>query len=247
MKTRYRQINRFLLLSSLLSFGSLAQTAESGVMDLPYHPPLKMQQATVHGLFGRVTETMNSGPYTYVQLDTGKEKVWAAGPITAVKIGDAVSVSAEMPMRHFHSKTLKRDFDLVYFSNEIALLGQDVLKGSMDPHLGMSQRTEAAPLVGIKKAEKGKTVAEIYSKRKQLAGQRIRVRGKVMKYTSNVFGKNWLHIQDSSSQQSLLVITSDKTHIGDVVLVEGVVSLNKDNGIGHVYVVVLEDAKILAK
>ena len=74
----------------------------------------------------------------------------------------------------------------------------------------------------------------------------MRVRGKVIKYIGNIYGKNWLHIQDSSSQKNLLVITADKSH-ADVVLVEGTVTLNKDNGIGHVYDVVLENARLISK
>jgi hypothetical protein len=247
MNTRYRQLGQLLLLPLLLVSGALAQAGESGPMDLPYYPPIQMQAAAAQGIFGRVVETMDAAPYTYVLLDTGKQKVWAAGPITAVKIGDAVSVSAELPMRHFHSKTLKRDFDLVYFSNRLALAGEAGMKASVAPYAGMKHMAEDASLARIKKADKGKTIAEIYSERKQLAGKRVRVRGKVMKYISNVFGKNWLHIQDGSSEKNLLVLTTNTTEPGAVVVAEGTVSLNKDNGIGHVYEVVLENASLSTK
>jgi hypothetical protein len=35
---------------------------------------------------------MNSGGYTYVQVDTGSEQVWAAAPEFQVQVGDAVIV-----------------------------------------------------------------------------------------------------------------------------------------------------------
>ena len=247
MNTHYRQFGPLLLLSLLLLSGSLAQAGEAGGMELPYYPPIQMQPVAAHGIFGKVVETMDSGPYTYVLLDTGKRKVWAAGPITPVKIGDAVSVSAELPMQHFHSTTLKRDFDVVYFSNRIAVGGQSGARGSLDPHLGINDQAGDVSLANIQKADKGKTIAEIYAQKAQLAGKRVRVRGKVMKYTGNVLGKNWLHIQDSSSQQRLVVITKNDTQPGAVVLVEGTVALNKDNGIGHVYAVVMEDANLKTK
>lgn len=247
MKTRYRQLSQLLLLPLLFLCGALAQAGESGPVDLPYYPPIQMQAAAAHAISGRVVETMNAAPYTYVLLDTGKQKVWAAGPITAVKFGDTVSVSGEMPMRHFHSKTLKRDFDLVYFSNRIALAGEAGMKESVAPHAGIKHMAGDASLARIKKADKGKTIAEIYSERKQLAGKRVRVRGKVIKYISNVFGKNWLHIQDGSSEKNLVVITVNTTDPGAVVVAEGTVTLNKDNGIGHVYEVVLENASLSSK
>jgi hypothetical protein len=246
MKTPYYQIRQFLLLSLLFWSSSLVQAADSGGMELPYRSPLPMLQVN-HSIFGKVVETMDSPPYTYVLLDTGARKVWAAGPITPVKVGDSVSVSAEMPMQKFHSKTLKRDFDVVYFSNRIGVDGKSGTMDGMNPHHDMNLKPEDASLAKIKKANNGKTIAEIYAQKTQLVGKRIRVRGKVMKYTSNVFGKNWLHIQDGSSQQQLIVITPDKTEPGAVIVVEGTVTLNKDNGIGHVYEVALENASLSKK
>jgi thiol-disulfide isomerase/thioredoxin len=65
---------------------------------------------------GRVTDVITSAGFTYAEVDTGKGKVWAAGPgITALKKGDLVAFSSEMPMKNFHSKTLGRDFSLIYF------------------------------------------------------------------------------------------------------------------------------------
>ena len=54
---------------------------------------------------GTVVETINTGGYTYVQVDTGKEKIWAAAPEFQVKEGDLVTVPTGMLMRNHHSKT----------------------------------------------------------------------------------------------------------------------------------------------
>ena len=65
---------------------------------------------------GEVIEIISSAGFTYTELDTGKGKVWAAAPGTpSLKKGDVVSFSSEMPMRDFHSKTLGRNFQLIYF------------------------------------------------------------------------------------------------------------------------------------
>ena len=64
---------------------------------------------------GKVVETMDVDKYTYVQVDTGTEKIWAAGPKCVVKVGDQLAIPEGMPMRNYHSKTLDRDFDLIYF------------------------------------------------------------------------------------------------------------------------------------
>lgn len=65
---------------------------------------------------GRVTDVITSAGFTYAQVDTGKEKVWAAAPgIISLKQGEMISFSAEIPIHNFHSKSLGRDFSTIYF------------------------------------------------------------------------------------------------------------------------------------
>lgn len=65
---------------------------------------------------GKVTDVITAAGFTYAEVDTGKEKVWAAGPgDTPLKKGDMVAFSTEMPMQNFHSKSLGRDFSVIYF------------------------------------------------------------------------------------------------------------------------------------
>ena len=66
-------------------------------------------------LYGKVTQVINTDRFTYVEVDTGKRKVWAAAPVTPITKGDMIAFSAEMPMQNFHSKTLDRDFAIIYF------------------------------------------------------------------------------------------------------------------------------------
>jgi hypothetical protein len=72
---------------------------------------------------GKVTETMNTAGYTYVLVDTGSKKVWAAAVQFAVKVGDSVSFVASDPMVNYHSKSLNRDFDQVFFAGGITVGG----------------------------------------------------------------------------------------------------------------------------
>ena len=72
---------------------------------------------------GKVIETMNASGYTYVQVDTGKEKFWAAAPEVKAKVGDSVVVPEGMPMPNFESKTLNRKFDVVYFVPSLLING----------------------------------------------------------------------------------------------------------------------------
>ncbi len=66
-----------------------------------------------HSHTGTVVETMNTSGYTYIQVDTGTERVWAAAPEFQVAVGDRVTVPPGTPMQNYRSKTLEREFDVV--------------------------------------------------------------------------------------------------------------------------------------
>jgi len=65
---------------------------------------------------GKVIETMDSGGYTYVQIESRSGKIWAAVPQTSVKVGQKVTIKPGAPMANFTSKTLGRTFKTIIFS-----------------------------------------------------------------------------------------------------------------------------------
>jgi hypothetical protein len=58
-------------------------------------------------------------------------------------------------------------------------------------------------------------------------------------------GENWLHILDSSSTSDLTITTKEIVEIGDIVILEGKLSIDKDFGHGYLYPILLEDATVL--
>ena len=75
------------------------------------------------------------------------------------------------------------------------------------------------------------------------------MRGKVVKYTPEVMGKNWIHLRDGSGSRAskdddITVTTTSAAAIGDVIVVKGVVKTNRDFGAGYTYPVIIEDAKV---
>jgi len=227
--------------------------------------------AAASSVSGKVVETMTTAGYTYVLVDTGSKQVWAAAVQFEVKVGDSVSFAGGDPMPNYHSKSLNRDFDLVYFTGGITVNGSGSganvatpklppghppLGGAATPALppGHPPLTGSAAgpkvdLTGIKKAAGGKTIQEIFAAQARLAGKPVVVRGKVVKYNPEIMGKNWLHIQDGSgsagkNDNDLTVTTSTPAKVGDTVLVTGNVTTNKDFGAGYKYTVILDDAKV---
>ena len=240
------------------SAASSATAAPAAAQPAPVSPAAP-EGGTVTGSVG---ETMNSGGYTYVKLQTGKDDVWIAATEFAVKIGDRLTVALEMPMANFHSKTLNRDFPMLYFVSNVSR-GGETLVGARGPEAGsaapidmmgshQSAAATATPVEPIPPASGGLTIADVWAQRKALAGKSVVVRGKVVKVNDGIMGRNWLHLQDGSGSATdrtndLTITTAAEVKLGDVVTVSGVLAVGKDFGSGYAYEAILENAKVTGK
>lgn len=97
-----------------------------------------------------------------------------------------------------------------------------------------------------------KTVEELNANREALAGQTIKVQGKVVKVNNGIMRRNFVHVQDGTGKADAgtnnLIVTSKQTaNVGDQVTVSGVVVLNRDFGGGYTYPLLIEEATIEAK
>jgi hypothetical protein len=204
---------------------------------------------------GTVAETMNAASYTYVLVNAGSGKpVWAAAPQFAVKAGDTVVLGGAMPMVNYQSKTLKRTFDVVYFSGSVAVNGSGAAAGAPTAELPAGHPPLKGPgaqapinLSGINRAAGGQTVAEICTGKEKFVGQPIAVRGRVVKFNANILGKNWLHVRDGSGvdgSNDLTITTAAFAKVGDLVLVTGKLAADRDFGSGYRYGLMVEDAKV---
>jgi len=81
--------------------------------------PVEVKPGTGHK--GKVLQTMDSGGYTYVEVDENGQKLWVAVMQTKVKVGDSVEFPDSPPMINFQSKTLKRTFEKIIFAPGIAV------------------------------------------------------------------------------------------------------------------------------
>ena len=212
---------------------------------------------------GKVIETIDAGSYTYVNAVSENQNVWAAAPKFKVEKDQMVQFSMSMPMVKYQSKILNRTFDLVYFTNKIALAGTEA-PAPMDTHTtaeninsnpaantmqkGPEGNKVTFDFSAIKKAGKGYRIEELYEKPDQFAGKTVEVRGVVVKYNQGILGKNWLHLQDGTGkeQKNDLTVTTDSTAgVGDVVVASANLVKDKDFGMGYKYSIILENAKVV--
>ena len=93
------------------------------------------------------------------------------------------------------------------------------------------------------------TVSETYEKAGTLDKKTVVIRGKVVKVSKGIMGKNWVHLQDGSGDpgkgtNNLVVTTQDDPNVGDVVTAKGTLYKDKDFGAGYKYKVIVEEATV---
>jgi len=259
MRTLYFVPVAAIALTSLAACKPAAESRSAASASTQAQPPAAqtvLQAAPVatagNGFTGAIAETMASGGYPYARLQAaGKDDVWVAAPQFDAKVGETISVSLDMAMQDFQSKTLNRTFPVIYFVQEVGRNGQPHAGGAPTaaPPLMNSHGAAAATVEKMDPPAGGLSVADVFSKKAALSGKTVTVRGKVVKFNGGIMDRNWLHIQDGSGKadahdNDLTITTDDTVSVGDVVTVTGIVGTNKDFGAGYTYDVIVEKASL---
>jgi len=254
-----RWVLMLLALAILNGCGRVTSGAvEQPVVETADLAPVSSRQAgNMSSMFrGTVVDVIDGGRYVYLQIDAGGEEVWVAAPAFEGKVGDTVLVPPGVPVADFQSKKLNRKIDMIYFVGGVRLAGEgETTQDTETPaqtqliHPRMEELAEAPTVeVGeVEKAEGGKTVSEIITGSDALVGEWILIRARVVRVTPNIMGRNWLHVRDGSGSEGtndLVVTTNAEVKAGDLVLIRGVVSVNRDFGFGRKYDILIEDAEV---
>jgi hypothetical protein len=204
---------------------------------------------------GMVLETMDVEPYTYIRLDMQGQEVWLASTPVSVAKGELIRYSGEMVMQDFYSKTLDRTFPFILFVNGVQpveagapTLSEDLAAApdvtALHNNMGASAVAVTEPVV-VEKLEGGMSIAEIIAAHEQMEGQEVSLRARVIKFSENILGMNWITLQDGTGtapDNKLVVTSSEVAVVGDEVVVKGLVKNNVDIGAGYTYKVLLEEA-----
>ena len=238
-------------MKSIFTFGAVALLTTIHLTPVHAAATNTTAAAAAAGNFtGKVVETMDAATYTYALIDTGAAKAWVAAPQFIVKTGDTLAVADAMPMNDYRSKTLNRTFDVVYFSGNVRVNGKPALAPTAPANGAAAAAPKVANLANIPRAPNGQTVAEILTDKNKFAGQPIAIRARVVKYNAQILGKNWLHLRDGSGGEGtndLTVTTNAEVKVGDLVLVTGKLTTDRDFGSGYTYAAIVENATVVVQ
>lgn len=192
-----------------------------------------------------VQEVVQATEYTYLNVKEGDTTCWVAVTKREIPKGSTITYAPDVEMKDFFSKDLQRTFESVYFVSAVSMQGEGAMGAAM-PMTGHQAATSSDKLTEvIDPVDGGISIADLYGNVATHGGQSVKIRGKVTKVNMAILGKNWIHVQDGTEgagKYDLTVTTKDVAKVGDVVVVEGGITLNKDFGSGYKYDVIMEDA-----
>jgi len=184
----------------------------------------------------KVLETLESGGYTYMKVQEGKNSYCIAMTHRDIKVGDSVKYTEQGWMKNFHSKTLNRTFESILFAGDVT--DNKLAKKTVEE--------KPSVLTSTYKEKNTVTVGELFANRDKYVGKTVTVKGKVTKTSNGIMKLNWLHIQDGSNFQNMndLVFTSTQATpaIGSVIYAKGTLIKDKDFGYGYFYPVIIQNA-----
>ncbi len=197
-----------------------------------------------------VKDFEDAGNYTYVKLDEGGREYWAAVNAMPVEKGNTYYYTEGMMMKDFESKQLGKTFDSVMFIQEFS--AKPMTQQKMPQQGGAHEHTKSMKntSISIDAAEGGINIEELYRSTANYDGEKVKVRGQVVKINNNIMKRNWIHIQDGSGYDGNYDLTVTTTlpvsfKVGDIITFEGIIATDKDFGAGYFYEVIMEDATTL--
>jgi len=203
--------------------------------------PSSTAPAAAHKIY--VDEAIQGNTYTYLKVTEGDLEYWIATAKQPIEAGATMYYDQGLEMKDFTSKEVDRTFESIWF------VGQ--MRGTSSAASQMSKgspKTAAVADAAVEKIEGGVTVQDLYAGQAGFAGKAVTIRGTVTKFNAEIMGRNWVHVQDGTSagdKIDVTITTAAVVKMGDVVVFQGVVALNKDFGAGYSYELILEEAKLI--
>jgi len=181
--------------------------------------------------------------YTYLQVKENKNDYWIAVPTMEIEKGETVYFSKFMVMEDFRSDNIDRSFDSILFVEDARKSTTPDEMKKIHSGAGSTEKQK----VNIEPLDDGTTIQQIYSSKSDLKGKVVKVKGQVVKFNKQIMNRNWIHIQDGTGKENeydLVVTSQTEARVGDIIIAEGNLSVDKDFGAGYFFPVIIENANI---
>jgi hypothetical protein len=188
-------------------------------------------------------EVLNTEKYTYINTTQDGEDIWIAIPRSEIEIGATYIYRGGLLKKNFQSKEFNRVFETVYLVSNIRKENADGSASNEAMGSLQGETLEDDGPIKVTPAEGAITIAELVKNASKYEGKQVIVTGKVVKLNPMIMNRNWVHLQDGTSKDhDLTVTTTENVSLGQVVTFEGTISLDRDFGAGYRYDLIMEGA-----
>jgi len=200
----------------------------------------------------KVVDVVQSSAYTYLYVSDNRSEYWIAVNSMEAREGEVYYFAEALEMDNFFSKELDWNFEKIWFVSEISknpipLRKHEGEMGDAMLHHGEKAAANTKLEVNIPPREGSVTIAELYANREKYSNQVVKLVGEVTRFNPGIINRNWVHIQDGSDDNGnydITVTTADFVRVGDQVIIEGKLALDKDFGAGYFYSLIVESATL---
>jgi hypothetical protein len=201
-----------------------------------------------------IKEVIQGATYTYARVSEEGSEYWLATAKSDLSAGAVYYYSNGTEMTQFQSKELERTFESIIFVDALSteatlqqsphggMMNQDPIAGKESMGAPGSERAD----IKVQPAKGGISIAQLFESMDKYDGKIVKISGQVVKVNNGIMGTNWIHIQDGTAfgeNFDLTVTSTEEFQVGDLVIFEGKISLNKDFGYGYKYPVIMEEGK----
>ncbi len=233
------------ILLALTSLSCRQKEQEQKEQQVQQQQQVNTQQGAADLHTAVVQEVIQATSYTYLKVKEADSEFWIAITKREIEAGETISFSGALEMNNFESKELQRTFEKIYF---VARIVGDESSASQQPaSMSHGKPDLEKKEISIEPVEGGITIAELFTNRDSYADKTVLIKGQVTKVNRAIMDKNWIHLQDGTSdsgEYDLTITTEEQVNVGDVVTFEGKITLNKDFGAGYSYEIIMEQAKL---
>ncbi|MCK4992264.1 MAG: SH3-like domain-containing protein [Bacteroidales bacterium] len=191
-----------------------------------------------------VKEVEQVAGYTYLLVKNKGPEYWVAVPTMNANPGDTYHYQGGMLMEDFHSKELDRTFEKVIFLETLFTGKEGTTQAVQEMTPGSSTIIEKSEVV-VKAGEGTVAISDLYADPGSFEGKVVRVKGEVTKFNPAIMERNWVHVQDGTEHEGKFDLTAtsiESFEVGSIVILEGVLAVNRDFGYGYSYEILLETA-----
>ena len=196
-----------------------------------------------------IKEIQQTSTYTYLSVQKAGQEFWMAASKINVEVGEKIYFIDAMEMQNFESKELNRVFDRIVFVDQVSK--QPIEAASLKEEVIAKKKKGMEHLldsIQISPAEGGQSIGQLYADANEFSKKTVKVKGQVVKVNMDIMDRNWVHLVDGTKgedRSDLTFTTKEIVQVGDTVVFEGVLALDREFGAGYVYPLIVENATLI--